>query len=99
VLSDPGLFVRPGAGSARLSTAANATTKGASVTLVRALAPQLPGDITVNAICPSFVDTPMIAGARDHIVSQGRMVASPDLVADAVEQIIADDRTGQVWIV
>jgi NAD(P)-dependent dehydrogenase (short-subunit alcohol dehydrogenase family) len=76
-----------------------ATTKGASVTLVRALAPHLPDNITVNAICPSFVDTPMIAAARDHIARQGRMVASPDLVADAVEQIIAGGRTGQAWIV
>ncbi len=49
-------------------------TKAAVIGFTRNLAPELgPYDITVNAICPGSVDTPMIAGVLAQIASRTGM--------------------------
>ncbi|WP_345624574.1 SDR family NAD(P)-dependent oxidoreductase [Streptomyces ziwulingensis] len=75
-------------------------TKSAVVALVRSLAPVLQRDgVTLNALCPGLVDTPLIAARRSSISAAGLPVASAEQVADAFETVLADERTGQAWLV
>jgi NAD(P)-dependent dehydrogenase (short-subunit alcohol dehydrogenase family) len=69
-------------------------SKHAIIGLVRSF--QLP-DVTLNAVCPGFIDTPMIAAFRDQVIEHGLAVASPDELAAAVEQIVAGGETNQAW--
>lgn len=76
-----------------------ATAKHALIGLVRSAAMLLAADgIRVNALCPGLVDTPIIASFRQALVDAGYLIASPALIAEAVEHIIADSRTGQAWV-
>lgn len=76
-------------------------TKHAVVGLVRSLAPRLEQqNITVNAVCPSLVDTPLIDGEiRDTLAGAGFPLISPDAVADAVLFCIGGEATGQAVFV
>ncbi|HLX88276.1 MAG TPA: SDR family oxidoreductase [Acidimicrobiales bacterium] len=76
-------------------------TKHAVVGFVRSLAPRLEQQhITVNAVCPSLVDTPLIDGEiRDTLAGAGFPLISPDAVADAVLFCIGGDATGQAVFV
>ncbi|HEY1988901.1 MAG TPA: SDR family oxidoreductase [Acidimicrobiales bacterium] len=77
-----------------------ALTKSAVVGLVRALAPQLAEqDITINAICPGLVDTPLIAGVRQLLQDSGFPMIEPSAVADAVIDCLAGEETGQAMVV
>jgi NAD(P)-dependent dehydrogenase (short-subunit alcohol dehydrogenase family) len=87
------------AGLVPFSDAFYAATKHAVVGLVRSLAMTLPANVTINAVCPGFTDTALIAGLRESLVSQGYLLASPDRVADAVEKILTEGGTGQAWTV
>lgn len=69
-------------------------SKHAIIGLVRSI--QIP-DVTINAVCPGFIDTPMVAGFRDRLLEHGLAVAAPDEVAAAVEQIVAGGDTNQAW--
>lgn len=72
--------------------------KHAVVGLVRSLAPALARDrITINALCPSFIDTPMLGAARQRIADLGFAVLDVEQVADTVDAILADGGTGQAW--
>ncbi|GAA3432766.1 SDR family NAD(P)-dependent oxidoreductase [Kutzneria kofuensis] len=73
-------------------------SKHAIIGLVRSFGSALT-DVTVNAVCPGFIDTPMIAAFRDRLPEHGLAVADPDEVAAAVEQIADGDETGQAWAV
>ena len=73
-------------------------SKHAIIGLVRSLAPVWT-DVTINAVCPGFVDTPMIAGAQDALREHGLAVASPDEIATAVQSIVDGGGTGAAWIV
>lgn len=73
-----------------------AASKHAIIGLVRSLA--IP-DVTVNAVCPGFIDTPMIAAFKDQLPEHGLAVADPDEVAAAVAQIAQGGETGQAWTV
>lgn len=76
-------------------------TKHAVVGFVRALAPRLAEQhVTVNAVCPSLVDTPLIDGEiRDMLSGVGFPLISPDAVADAVLYCLAEGRTGEAVFV
>ncbi|HEY2576963.1 MAG TPA: SDR family NAD(P)-dependent oxidoreductase [Streptosporangiaceae bacterium] len=75
-------------------------TKHAIIGLVRSLAPVwAESGITINAVCPGFVDTPIIDSVRDELGSLGLGIADPDEVAAAVESIVAGGQTGQAWMV
>lgn len=76
-------------------------TKHAVVGLVRAAAPRLAEQhVTVNAVCPSLVDTPLINGEiRDTLAGVGFPLIPPDGVADAVMHCITSGETGQAVFV
>jgi NAD(P)-dependent dehydrogenase (short-subunit alcohol dehydrogenase family) len=75
-------------------------TKHAIIGLVRSIAPawQQSG-VTINAVCPGYVETRMLAGLRERLVERGLAIADPQEVAEAVETIADDGRTGEAWIV
>jgi NAD(P)-dependent dehydrogenase (short-subunit alcohol dehydrogenase family) len=60
-------------------------TKHAVVGLVRSLAPQLAAKhITINAVCPGVVDTPLVGPARERLKESGFAMIAPEDIADAV---------------
>ena len=75
-----------------------ATTKHAVVGFVRSVAPQLESrGIRINALCPGFTDTPIVA----HEV-RGALPAplmEPSFVAEAAMQALNDPETGGAWVV
>lgn len=75
-----------------------AATKHAVVGLVRSVAPGLERvGVRINAVCPAFVDTPMIAGMVRSLRAAGIPVLSPQEVAIAIGEVLASGRTGQAW--
>jgi meso-butanediol dehydrogenase/(S,S)-butanediol dehydrogenase/diacetyl reductase len=61
-------------GSDLFATHAYAASKGAIVTLTRAMAMAYAGDgIRVNAICPGLIDTPMSERARNDVQTMERL--------------------------
>lgn len=74
--------------------------KHAVIALVRSLAPVwAKSGVTINAVCPGFVDTPMIAAARAKVLESGLAIADPAEVAEAVASIVAGGATGEAWLV
>lgn len=78
-----------------------ALTKHAVVGLVRSVAPQLAErGIRINAVCPGFADTPMVAGdLRTSLEAAGFPLLHPDDVAEAVVLAARSEGTGEAWIV
>lgn len=75
-----------------------AATKHAVIGLVRSVAPSLiQRGITVNALCPTFVDTPILGNAVPYLNRLGLAVLPTDRVADVAEVILAGGETGQAW--
>ena len=73
-------------------------TKHAVVGYVRSVAPLLVGDdIRVNALCPGFADTPLIAHARAQFGDFPLLSAND--VADAIENILDRGEPGECWFV
>lgn len=73
-------------------------TKHAVVGYVRAAAPVLAGDgIRVNAVCPGFADTPLIARAKPRFA--GFPLLTADDVAGAVEAVLERGEPGECWFV
>jgi NAD(P)-dependent dehydrogenase (short-subunit alcohol dehydrogenase family) len=75
-------------------------TKHAVVGFVRAMAPVLqPDGITVNAVCPGLVDTPLLgAEAKTALDAAGFALIDPDAIAAAVERCMTGDATGQAYV-
>ncbi|MGW4486894.1 SDR family NAD(P)-dependent oxidoreductase [Amycolatopsis sp. NPDC004368] len=74
-------------------------SKHAIIGLVRSLAPACADSgITLNAVCPGFVETRMIGGLKDTLVANGLAVASPEEIAAAVATIAAGEGTGEAWM-
>jgi NAD(P)-dependent dehydrogenase (short-subunit alcohol dehydrogenase family) len=76
-------------------------TKHAVVGYVRAMAPHLAErGIRINAICPGFVDTPIVTPElREWITSEGFALMEPARVAEAVLVAARSEDTGQAWVV
>lgn len=73
-------------------------TKHFVVGFVRSVAPQLAErGITINAICPAIVDTPMLGEMRDRIVEAGYPLIRPSEIAEAVLGAARDGSTGECW--
>ena len=83
----------------RAGTAPYAASKAGIVGFTRSLAIEVAGkNITVNAILPSMVDTPLVRQTTtpDQILARGRelgigRVAEPDEVAGVVAFLVSDD--------
>jgi len=78
-----------------------AMTKHAVVGLVRALAPRLAErGVTVNAVCPGLVDTPLVDGpAREALDASAFPLIPPEAVAEAVLGCALGEETGQAVVV
>ncbi|WP_127782877.1 SDR family oxidoreductase [Rhodococcus sp. X156] len=75
-------------------------TKHAVVGYVRSVGAQLAGDgIAVNAICPGFADTPLIAGQRSAFTDAGFPLLTADDVVDTVEAVLASGQSAQCWYI
>jgi NAD(P)-dependent dehydrogenase (short-subunit alcohol dehydrogenase family) len=75
-------------------------TKHAVVGLARALGPLLAADgVRFNAVCPSFAETNMIAGFREHLEQGGVPILSAETVAETVLEVFAGDGTGECWFI
>jgi len=73
-------------------------TKHAVVGYVRSAAPTLVADgIRVNAVCPGFADTPLIARAKEQFGDFPLLTAED--VADAVETVLERGEPGECWFV
>ena len=79
-----------------------AATKHFVVGLVRSMGrPLAEHSITLNAVCPAAVDTPLLdtTGRRGAIVDAGRPLMDPSEIADAVASLMAGSETGEVYTV
>ncbi len=76
-------------------------TKAGLVGLVRALAPRLIEDgVTINAVCPGLVDTPLIDGEiRDALAAVAFPLIAAEEVAAAAVACALGDETGQAIVV
>ena len=75
-------------------------TKHAVVGLVRSLGPQLAEKgITINAVCPSIVDTPLIADMREVLESSGFPLIDVDSVSTAVVDLLAGEASGEAMVI
>jgi NAD(P)-dependent dehydrogenase (short-subunit alcohol dehydrogenase family) len=73
-------------------------TKHAVVGLVRSLAEQFQDEgITVNAICPGFADTKIIAEHVQEFRDAGFPLLTAEEVAEVVHGILVGGQTGQAW--
>ena len=78
-----------------------ALTKHAVVGFVRSAAGALEHrGIAINAVCPGFADTPMVAGEfRDRLEEAGFPLLSAEDVAEAVWVALESGETGHAWVV
>jgi NAD(P)-dependent dehydrogenase (short-subunit alcohol dehydrogenase family) len=73
-------------------------TKHFLVGFVRSVAPQLAErGITINAVCPAIVDTPMLGSLRDRVLEAGVDLIQPNEIADAVLTAARDGSSGECW--
>ena len=74
--------------------------KHAVVGFVRGLGPALAGDgIRVNAVCPGFAESALVAPIKDGLIEQGFQIMSADEVAEVVVNLFAGDMAGECWFV
>ncbi len=78
-----------------------ALTKHAVVGFVRSVAPPLAErGISINAVCPGFADTAMVAGtAREALESAGFPLLTTAEVAESAWVALASGETGHAWVV
>jgi NAD(P)-dependent dehydrogenase (short-subunit alcohol dehydrogenase family) len=74
--------------------------KHAVVGLVRALGPALaPDGIRVNAVCPGFAESALVAPMREQLVEAGFEIIPAEDVAAVVLDLFAGDMAGECWFV
>ncbi len=78
-----------------------AATKHAVVGFVRSVAPVLETrGISINAVCPGFVDTAMVDGElRERLEGAGFPLLATEEVADAAWIALTSGETGHAWAV
>ena len=77
-----------------------AATKHAVVGLVRSLGDTYaPQGVRVNALCPGFAATPLIADFQSFLVEAGFPIIPVDEVVAAFEAIVDAKGTGECWFV
>ena len=77
-----------------------AANKHAVVGLVRSLGPALESEgIRINAICPGFSETGIIAPIRQQILDQGLPIIPVEQVTDVVIGLFDGEATGVCWFV
>ena len=75
-------------------------TKHAVVGLVRSMPKLLePHNIRIHAICPGFVETPLLHDVVPAFREAGFPLLQPDDVAAAAMTALASDTSGEVWVV
>jgi NAD(P)-dependent dehydrogenase (short-subunit alcohol dehydrogenase family) len=74
-------------------------TKHFLVGFIRSVAPQLAErGITINAVCPAIVDTPILGETRAQVLAAGIEMLQPDEVAEAILTAGRDGSTGEAWV-
>jgi NAD(P)-dependent dehydrogenase (short-subunit alcohol dehydrogenase family) len=77
-----------------------AANKHAVVGFVRSLGPALAAEgIRLNAICPGFAETAMIAPIRDALIDAGLDIIPAEAVAATVLRLFAGDGSGECWFI
>ncbi|MCW3040426.1 MAG: dehydrogenase [Solirubrobacterales bacterium] len=77
-----------------------AANKHAVVGLVRSLGPALVADgIRINAVCPGFAETAIIAPIREGLTGQGLPIIPVQDVIDTVMTLLDGDMSGECWFV
>ena len=75
-----------------------AATKHAVIGLVRSVAPTVADrGVTVNALCPTFIDTAILGEAIPYITDLGVAVLPPERVAEVAELVLVRGGTGEAW--
>ncbi len=75
-------------------------TKHAVVGLVRSLVPQLAEHhITINAVCPSIVDTPLIDDMREVLEGSGFPLIDVSAVSKTVVDLLAGEGSGEAMVI
>jgi NAD(P)-dependent dehydrogenase (short-subunit alcohol dehydrogenase family) len=75
-------------------------TKHAVIGFVRSVAPQLAArGLRIAAVAPGFVDTPLLAEARERFVGAGFPLLGAGDVASAIVAAARSEETGAVWVV
>lgn len=76
------------------------SNKHAVVGLVRSLSPLLSADsIRVNAVCPGFAESQIIAPMRETLIAQEIEIIPAETVAEAVLTLFAGEMSGECWYV
>jgi NAD(P)-dependent dehydrogenase (short-subunit alcohol dehydrogenase family) len=73
-------------------------TKHAVVGFVRAMAPHV-APIRLNAVCPGYVDTPMVDAERPDLATRGVPLLAPKDVAEAMWRVVTGGGSGECWFV
>jgi len=77
-----------------------AANKHAVVGLVRSLGPVLAADgVRINAVCPGFADTKIIAPIREFLQSEGPPIIPVQEVIDVVLGLFDGEMSGECWFV
>lgn len=81
-----------------VSNAYYTLARSAVLGYVRAMAAPLDQyAITINVLCPAFVDTPMLGARRDVLIEAGFPMLAPDEIAAALESVVDGGLSGQAW--
>lgn len=74
--------------------------KHAVVGLARAVGDAVAHEgIRMNAICPGFSESNIIAGVREDLIAAGFEIIPAEKVAGAVLQLFGGDMTGEAWVI
>lgn len=77
-----------------------AANKHGVVGLVRSLGDGLAGQsIRVNAVCPGFAETKIIAPIREALLSEGFSIIPAESVASTVLRLFTGKESGQCWFI